>query len=349
MKRLQLGLFVCILTLMSAWGGSSRWPEKSELTILWYNAENLFHPSNDTLQSGDDEFTPEGLRGWTYSRYRKKLTNLARVILLAGEWDAPALVGLCEVEDGQVLEDLVEHPLLKAHGYSYLHRDSPDHRGMDVACLFRYSHFRPAGWSFYSSSQSGELARTREILHLWGEWNPRGRRGSRAGKNAGRDSLDLFLIHWMSKYRGEGLTSRFRREQNENLMQLADSVHLNHKRSLLLVMGDFNDDWETWSMEPLRDSLNGRAYFRSLATARNSYKYRARWSTIDHALLYQTATEAGERDPYIFRAEIVLSEGLLETDLKYGGFKPFRTYEAYSYEGGYSDHLPVRLRISPAL
>ena len=106
---------------------------RGESCVVWYNVENLFYPDNDTIP-GDDEFTPQGLRHWTWSRYRNKLTALAKVIIASGRGEAPELVALCEVENALVLEELCAHPILVPYHYSYLHRESRDHRGMDVAC-----------------------------------------------------------------------------------------------------------------------------------------------------------------------------------------------------------------------
>ena len=86
---------------------------------MWYNVENLFHPADDSMK-GDDEFIPGGPRGWSFKRYRKKLTGIARIIVAAGQWEPPELVGLGEVECAQVLEDLVAHPILAPYHYSYL-------------------------------------------------------------------------------------------------------------------------------------------------------------------------------------------------------------------------------------
>ena len=133
---------------------------RGDLRLMWYNVENLFYPSDDTLP-GDDEFTPEGVRYWSYYRYHQELTKLARVIVAAGRWQPPGVVGLCEVEDPQVLEDLVSHPILASYHYSYLHREGPDPRGMDVACIFRPERFKPVGWQFIGPVAGEAFQQTR--------------------------------------------------------------------------------------------------------------------------------------------------------------------------------------------
>jgi len=159
--------------------------ERGDLRLMWYNVENLFFPGDDSTAS-DDDFTPDGVRRWTYTRYRTKLTALARVIVAAGEWEPPDVVGLCEVEEATVLEDLVQHPVLEAYNYSFIHKQSKDHRGMDVACLYRENRVRLVEWSAHTPSPSMVREGTRDILNLCFAWG-------RA------DTLDLFLVHLILK------------------------------------------------------------------------------------------------------------------------------------------------------
>ena len=169
---------------------------RGDLRIMWYNVENLFHPLDDSI-AGDDEFTPEGVRHWSYFRYWKKLTALAKVIIGAGTWEPPEVVAMCEVEEAQVLEDLVNHPILEPYHYGFLHIDSPDRRGMDVACLYRELKLHPANWGVFAPGPDFSQGPTRDIMHVCWSW----------GK---RDTLDLFLVHLISKYRGAGATAESR-------------------------------------------------------------------------------------------------------------------------------------------
>ena len=106
--NLQIWCAVVWLMLLSSSGLTAQ-RSQGDLCFVWYNVENLFHPDNDSLP-GDDEFTPEGLRHWTPARYRSKISVLAKVIIASGGWEPPDLVGLCEVEDSSVLNDLVFIP-----------------------------------------------------------------------------------------------------------------------------------------------------------------------------------------------------------------------------------------------
>lgn len=297
---------------------------KGDLCILWYNVENLFFPGSDSL-SLDLEFTPEGARHWTYSRYRTKLTSLAKVILAAGAWEAPDLVGLCEVEGSEVLEDLCSHPFLEGFTYAYLHKDSPDHRGMDVACLYRSSKIDIIEWRTIPSRV--KLDGTRDLMHI----------SLTFGKN---DTLELFLLHFISKYRGAGATAESRRLQAAQLYSSVDSVQNIRPGSFILLAGDFNDDPHANTLEPLASAPCGEDSLKRITPypdprVEGTYKYRTRWIHLDQFYYCDPLGHFGAS------ASILVLSSLLEKDEEYGGVKPRRSYKGYSYEGGISDHLPL--------
>jgi len=305
---------------------------QGDLCFVWYNVENLFHPGNDSLPV-DDEFTPQGLRHWTPARYQSKLTALAKVIIASGGWDPPDLVGLCEVEEALVLEDLIGHPILEPYHYAYIHRNSPDHRGMDVACLYRPERIGIHGWTAIPSRVT--LDGTRDMLHVC----------FTIGK---RDTLELFLVHLVSKYRGAGATAESRRIQAGYLLHCMDSVHTVRSHSAILAAGDFNDEPESYSMAPLRLARIGEDSLLHLSPelplhVAGTYKYRANWNHLDQIHWYGPE---GRFDPSV---SVLVLPPLLRRDEKYGGVKPLRTYEGYKYLGGLSDHLPLVLLIRRGL
>lgn len=307
-------------------------PGRSDLALMWYNVENLFHPSDDTLP-GDDEFTPHGLRAWTYERYRKKITAVARVIIAAGEGYPPDLVGLGEVEDSVVLEDLVSHPLLEPFRYRWIHASGADHRGMDVACLYRELRFTVDRWRVVPPPdpppyQEG-LALTRSMLHISGTW---GR----------RDTLDLILVHLISRYRGAGATADYRLSQAAHLAGYAGGIARNSPHRLVILAGDFNDSWNAYALAPLREAGpdGDTIRIKRPGGGTQSYKYRGVWSSIDHFMaLYN-------QERWVMECRVFSLPDLLVPDEKYGGVKPFRAYNGFSYQGGYSDHLPLLLFIT---
>lgn len=303
-------------------------PSRGELRIVWYNVENLFFPEKDTCGS-DDEFTPEGVRHWTWWRYEQKLTSIAKVIVASGEGNPPELVGLCEVENGEVLEALVNHPILAPYGYRYIHQDSPDHRGMDVACLYRQKKVRLVSWNVVASRHALPGRGTRDILHGCFAW----------GK---RDTIDLLLVHLISRYSGAGATADARRRQVGQLIQLADSIQGVREKSLRIMAGDFNEEMNGYAMEPARNGFTGGQSITWIPSEGDfgSYKYQGTWSRIDHFLIH------GSTYGHRFRGSILELPVLMTRDEVYGGMKPNRTYTGFSYNGGISDHLPVMLDVS---
>jgi predicted extracellular nuclease len=307
--------------------GPSREMRSGSLQIMWYNVENLFHPGDDSI-ARDDEFTPHGARGWSIARYRRKLTSLAKVIVAAGTPEPPGVVGMCEVENRLVLEELVSHPVLAPYRYEVIHSDSRDVRGTDVACIYRKACVGCAGWSAIDPAATGSTGPTRQLLLVELTW--------------GRDTLDLLLLHFISKFSGEGATAGPRRRQAQQLTRLVDSLNRCHPGRLKVVAGDFNDPYHSYALEPLRNAcIEGDSLIPApLAGKQESYKYRGKWSSIDRFLL------SGPLEGYRVSSVVFDLPVLLVPDETYGGIKPFRTYQGPLYVGGISDHLPVLLEIS---
>jgi hypothetical protein len=161
----------------------------------------------------------------------------------------------------------------------------------------------------------------------------------------GRDTLDLILLHFISKYSGEGATAVPRREQAEQLVLLVDSMHRNHPGRLKVMAGDFNDPLEAYAMEPVRLATIGGGPIRGIPMGNGpgSYKYRGRWSNIDQFLV------CGATGKFGISGAILDLPALLVPDEEYGGVKPYRTYQGYLYNGGISDHLPIVLDLTRSL
>ena len=319
-----LGMLVFIpgTQLVSPGPGTFRQGSRTS-SLLFYNVENLFHPSDDD-SPGDDAFTAGGLRHWTYGRYRRKVTAVARVIHAAGGWDPPHLVGLAEVENRHVLDDLVRHPVLLPYDYGIAHVESPDHRGIDVALLYRRPQVQILQQLPLEVRVPGREGGTRDIL--------------RATLAVREDTLEVFLNHWISKYGGVLETEPGRIYQARLLRDSIEAVCSRFPGRLVLAAGDFNDVAESRSM--IRLTEGGRVRLWPVAPDRGSYKYRGRWQSIDHVLV------AGDTAGLRGTLTVVEFPFLLERDEKYGGQKPFRSYAGYRFNGGTSDHLPLLFRFT---
>lgn len=335
--------------------------------VMFWNVECLFDPFDDPLKN-DDEFTAGALRHWTWSRFEKKRDGIVQTILAVADeaGDLPALVGLAEVENRMVVSQLVRKTLLEELGYGYIHRESPDERGIDVALLYRKDCFRPLT---VDSLRIPGIA-TRDILYV------KMRRLSQIGTHAGdlshrtpvpaqvvndtigadssvspvngssvipssdRESVHVFVVHFPSK-RGGARASDGRRAAALGVLERAvDSLLRIDSASRILVMGDFNEAAITVAglaappfAAPLAvPSTAVAASTPAQSAAPGTIKYHGRWEQIDH--FFVSPSMDGQM-------QIFAPPFLLEDDPAYLGSKPRRTYVGPRYHGGLSDHLPI--------
>jgi len=202
-------------------------------TVAFYNLENLFDTENDTLIFDDDR-TPEGKDNWTLERYNKKLDNLSRVLSEIGSEvtkTSPDIIGICEVENLKVIEDLVNHPSLVTKDYGIVHFDSPDERGIDVALLYKRSVFLPTSFDsrrLLLINDDGERNYTRDQLIVGGLLD---------------DEQYYFMVnHWPSRSGGEARSRPNRMAAAKLSRRIIDSVQKLDAAAKIVGMGDFNDD-----------------------------------------------------------------------------------------------------------
>lgn len=308
------------------------------LRIGFYNVENLFDTEDDPAIN-DDEFTPGSKKEWTPERYQIKLDHLAKVVDGMGY---PALLGLAEVENAVVLKDFCEKTSLAAHGYNFVHFDSPDERGIDVALLFQKKYFtvlhaEPLRIDFPAEVAKGDPdPATRDILFVEGTL-PDG------------DTLRLLVVHAPSRSGGQKETEPERIFVAEKLRSKSDEIFAKNPNANIVLMGDFNDETtdpsiaETLGALPVNGAASpGKLYncFSKLdAEGLGTYNYRGNWNMLDQIILSGNLIDRKNglrfRDASIFRQEWMMYE-----DRKYGP-TPSRTYGGNHYFGGYSDHLPV--------
>lgn len=310
------------------------------MTVMFSNTENLFDPEDDPLKD-DDAYTPGGDYHWTSTRYWDKLDAISKVIVAADEEQLPALVGLCEVENDKVLRDLTARSALKNAEYRYVMTDSPDRRGIDVALLYRRSFFRLLG----SESIRLDLrpyggGATRDILHV-------------TGMLENHDTVDVYVCHWPSRYNGTDRTESLRMAAARSVRASVDSVFNVRRKPYIIIMGDLNEGPDD---PAVRETLRARP-FKAGADARDSelvtvtdyldngsYKYDGEWDKYDQFILSGSFTN-GLGCTELIDVEYMNMGFLLTDDDNYGGVKPLRTYNGRRYQGGYSDHLPVKIRL----
>ena len=310
--------------------------------IMFYNVENLFDTKNDSLKD-DDEFLPEGLRRWNQTRYNKKLNSLFRTIVSAGEWSPPEIIGLAEIENRKVLEDLINNTYLSNYSYGIVHEDSPDLRGIDVAMIFRNDQVRILDHkSFIPESYEKENFFSRSVLYV--------------KCIILRDTINVFINHWPSKLGGTLANERMRSDIAKMVKNKADSVNLRRKgEAKIIIMGDFNSAWTDDEMaiivskEGEEQLSNGSLVNLSENIAKKgkgSYRFQGIWEMFDQIIVSdflincKSGLFTDVEDFSVYDADF-----LLKNDSKYPGRTPFSTFLGYRYQGGYSDHLPVILKL----
>jgi hypothetical protein len=313
--------------------------EEKQISIMFWNVENLFDPFGDSLTL-DEEFTPEGAKHWTWIRFRHKLNNIYKVIAMAGEWNPPDIIGLCEVENRWVLEELVRNTPLSKYEYRIIHYDSPDPRGIDVCMLYLPGSFRllyAAPLRVTGLKPGDEPAR--DILYV-------------KGLIRRTDTLHLFINHWPSRYQGIMVSAHKRLRAAEILKQYKDSLFRLDPGNRIIIFGDFNDEPSDQSLSEILRAENicgdieaTNLYNLAIQTTGSfpgTQKYQGKWYMFDQFII--SGNLFNEYDSCLMK--VLDFDFLLEKDESYVGLKPFRTYNGYHYKGGFSDHLPVMLKIS---
>ena len=286
------------------------------LRIMSYNVENLFYPEADSLHE-DEEFTPEGARRWSFTRYRRKLSHIAEVMACAGGWDAPAIVGFQEVEEERCLTDLCTYQL-RSHRYRYVLFEGPDIRGIDVGLIYDTTQVTLLASRAIPVPMPDNERPTRDILYT-------------AFLLHDSTVLHVFTCHLPSQLGGRKASEPRRKAAYDVLSAWADSLLLADSAACIVMMGDFNTDPQS-VLPPLTNLMLPLA-----RQDKGTEKYRGHWSCLDQFFVSPAMlTSATAR---IFDADF-----LLEPDNAYLGTRPKRTYQGYNYQkSGYSDHLPILL------
>lgn len=295
------------------------------LKVVSYNVENLFHPKHDTvcidsttfIEKDDYEWTPEGERRWSYTRYYRKEENIARVLTNIGEWNGVDIVGLQEVENALCVKRLCY--TLRPGEYDFVHYESPDARGIDVALIYKKSRvdtIATRAIKVKGERVNGERLITRDILYVCAQIDK-------------RDTVHFFVCHLPSQRGGAAESEWKRRVAKEVLEEAVDSVFRVQAEAKIVVMGDMNaEDLEVKGLKDERMKGEG------------THKYQGRWTCLDH---FYTSPSLDS----LSRAEIYNAAWIQEPDEKYLDLKPKRTYNGFRYQkDGFSDHLPIVLTVS---
>lgn len=336
MKKHIINLILFLLILLSCSAQETKPLQPlagaDTLTFASYNVENLFDLMDDPHKR-DNEFLPDGGKAWNSERYSLKLENLSRVI---NDLNAN-IIGLVEVENRAVLEDLVTKKLISGRNYQIVHEESPDARGIDVAILFDPSEVRSIGHKikrivFPWSSRK----KTRDILL-----------SSFLLRN--KDTLTVVMNHWPSRIGGQEKTEKDRIFVAGELKKLLNDYKNTHHGNYFIIAGDFNDTPRDSSLIGVLHATTRRSanylfnVTSTLPDSSGSYIYRGIWYKYDQIIVSENVLEDTSFSLLPGSIEIFKPKYIVEQSGRYAGY-PFRTYGGKKYLGGYSDHFPVKAK-----
>lgn len=315
--------------------------------VAFYNLENLFDIYDDP-ETHDEEFTPDGIKQWNETKYQKKLTNMERVLfdMAAIQKDYPIVIGVSEIENRSVLEDLISQPKLKGANYRICHYDSPDARGVDVAFLYRADVFKLEG------SENIKLVveelpdfRTRDFVVMWGtiEGEP----------------FYFLVSHWPSRLGGKE-ASQFKRDAcAKQIREIKDKLLAENPNTKVIVMGDFNDDATDASLVKVmgakgkvKDLAEGdffNPFFQMLRAGHGTLAYQDMWNLFDNICVTENLVndEPGKLKLIKgkkFYGNIFRRPYMLQQEGQYKDY-PLRTFVTNNFQNGFSDHFPVYIYI----
>ncbi|PZP51665.1 MAG: endonuclease/exonuclease/phosphatase [Pseudopedobacter saltans] len=310
------------------------------ISIAFYNAENLYDTIDNTMID-DDDFLENGKRQYSSEIYLEKIGHIAQVLNDIGK-DIPsnmvALVGLAEIENDTVLTDLIHHSLLAKQDWHFVHFDSKDRRGVDVALLYNPKLFKvrsatPLFVSIPSNTKSAHY--TRDILHV---------EGLLLG-----EKIHVFVNHWPSRLGGESKSYPARAAVAQALRKYINKILQTDSSAKILVMGDLNDDPVSRSVvkdlgashdKEKQDSTLYNPWVNFYNKGYGTLAFQNAWGLFDQVMISRNMLTRSDTSLFFWKANIFKHNYLIETHGNYKGY-PKRTYSGNNYQGGYSDHFPV--------
>lgn len=306
---------------------------KKTETIAFYNVENLFDTVNNP-NTFDDDYTPKGKLKWDKKRYKYKTKRIASVISKLGSEEntnPPAIVGLVEVENAKVVSKLLKSYYLSNYHYGFVHFDSPDERGIDVALLYNKTAFELLStehFPLYLENKHGERDYTRDILVVSGNLNG--------------ELIHVLVNHWPSRAEGTEISEPKRIKAAQLAREIIENIQARIFDAKIIIMGDFNDGPESISVE---NHLVKEDFFNPMKQLFDKEKYgstshKKMWSLFDQIIFSKNFFEPTSEKHQFIEAKIFIKEWM---KVKRGKLKgsPFRTYIGPWYQGGFSDHFPV--------
>ncbi len=331
-------------------------------TIAFYNVENLFDTINDPTIN-DEEWLMSGRQKWTTKKYRKKLANLSRVLAEIGTGEnreSPTIIGLGEIENRGVLEDLIKQPALIDKGYGIVHFDSPDKRGIDVAFLYQKKHFKPTSYKnipliirdgYIAEVEQDDATKESGNAKVTAEYT--GRIFTRdqllvTGLLDGEE-ISFIVNHWPSRSGGEKKSSPNREAAAALNKKIIDSLYRINPNTKLITMGDLNDGPYNKSIKKvlgakgLKDEVKQGGLYNPMEEMSNrgigTLAYRDAWDLFDQMIVTEPLIKKDYSSFRLWKAGVYNKTFLMQPTGQYKGY-PLRNSNG---EVGFSDHFPVYL------
>jgi len=325
----------------------SHYGQKSIIaSVGFYNLENLFDIVNDTLTL-DEEFTPQGDKNWTEEKYRDKLDRLSTVIKDIGTDYTPdglAILGVSEIENKKVLEDLTQTANLKNRSYQIIHYNSPDDRGVDVALLYQEKYFHVVESKPYSillKLANGDTKKTRDVLLVKGYLD--------------QQLVYILVNHWPSRRGGEIITKPYRLQTAQLNKHIVDSLRSIHPDANYIIMGDLNDNPDNESLTVGIKAIGVKSkvgkedfynpFYWNFDRGEGSTSFNDSWSLFDQILISENLLHQNVDQFQFYKHQIYHKSFMLESRGHYKNH-PKRTFSGNVYNYGYSDHFPVVVYLS---
>ncbi|PVY39090.1 endonuclease/exonuclease/phosphatase family protein [Pontibacter virosus] len=336
--------FLFSLTMLSGCASLTSSIKKPKLyTIAFYNTEKLYDTQNDP-KTDDDGFTPGGVLQWDQDRYKTKIRHIAQVIETIGGKNGPDIIGLCEVENRQVLDDIVKSSPLRKRRYGIIHYDSPDPEGLDVAMLYNPRVFKPTSQTNLPVKFSERGFASRGILQV---------KGTLAG-----EPVTVYVNHWPEDRGSATLGAARRRDAATELRRQLDLQLKTDKNAKIIVLGDFADEPNSVSVEKVLK-----------ASGRPNPAYQNELFNTFYLWFVQGNGSYHTRNDNKMRDQIMVTKSMMNTQtglhyvhgsaqihdpefakFTFGRYKdtPRQTWSHTLYLGGYSDHFPVYIKLQQA-
>ncbi len=295
---------------------------KKEIFTMFYNVENFFDTIND-ISTNDDEFLPFSKKEWNTKKYNQKIKKLTKVFSSINNGKKPNIIGLCEVENKDVIKDLLKDPFFKKHNYSIIHQNSPDSRGIDCALLFD-DNFELIDYDFIEIKIPQAKRPTRDIVY--------------AKLKIKNEIINIFVNHWSSRWGGQKETNHKRVFTAQVLRKYIDD-NIN-KNEHIIIMGDLNDYPSNQSIQDVLVTEDLTNLMTDLeGNQKGSYNYKGTWNFIDHIIVSNTFLHQNS-NLQLNKYSAYKEKWMLYTNKK-GEKYPSRTYSGNKWYGGFSDHLPI--------